>query len=112
TGTSQITITINLTAPTAPAKVGATGGIGQVSLSWGAVAGASCYNILRGTTPGGEDSVPIQTGVTSTSFTDTTAAPGTTYYYQIVAVNSVGQSSASAEAAATTRNVVPPKTTS
>ncbi len=112
TSTSQITITINLTAPATPTKVVATGGTGQVGLSWATVAGASSYSILRGTTPGGEDSVPIQAGVVATSFTDTTAAPGTTYYYQIVAVNSVGTSSASAEAVATTRNAVPPRTTS
>ncbi len=112
TGTGQITIAINLTAPAAPAKVVATGGIGQVSLSWAPVAGTSSYSILRGTTPGGEGSGPILTGVVGSSFTDTTAAAGTTYYYQIVAVNSVGESSASAEAVATTRNVVPPRTSS
>jgi GH35 family endo-1,4-beta-xylanase len=101
TGTSQITIAINLTAPAAATKVVATGGVGRVSLSWGAVSGASSYSILRGTTAGGEASVPIQTGVVGTIFVDTNVVAGTTYYYQIVAVNSAGTSPASAEAAAT-----------
>lgn len=74
-----------------------------MSLSWDAVSGTSTYTILRGTTPGGEASVAIQTGFTGTSFTDKNVVGGTRYYYQIIAVNSAGESPASAEAVATTR---------
>ena len=57
TDLSQYTIAINLTAPTAATNVAATGAAGRVNLSWAADSGASSYSILRGTTPGGEDSV-------------------------------------------------------
>lgn len=104
TSTSQFTIAINLSAPAAVTKVTATGGKAQVSLSWAADSGASSYSILRGTTPGGEDSVPIQIGIFGTNFTDTHVVSGTTYYYQVIAVNSTGMSPPSAEVVATTRS--------
>lgn len=109
TDLNQYTISINLTSPAAPTNVAATGGGSRVNLSWTAAAGASSYSILRGTTTGGEDSVPIQTGITATSFVDTSVVSGVTYYYQIVAGNSVGTSSPSAEASATPTIVTTPK---
>src|SRR5262249_47688569 len=41
----------------------------------------------RRTTPGGEGSTPLATGITTTSFADATATNGTTYYYKVTAVN-------------------------
>jgi len=85
----------------------ATGGNAQVSLSWTASTGATSYNIYRGTTSGGEGSTPYRTGVTTTSFTDTGVINGTTYYYQITAVNMAGESARSNQASATPQAPAP-----
>jgi hypothetical protein len=83
-----------------PSGLAATGGTGQVALNWNAVPGAASYNIYRSTSSAGEGSTPFRTGVTATSFTDTGLAAGTTYYYQVSAVNSQGESAKSNEASA------------
>ena len=93
-------------APTAPLGLTASAGNGSVSLSWSTPAsnGGSAitgYNIYRGTSPGGETTTPVGTGVTGTSFTDTGLTNGTTYYYTVAAVNSAGTSPQSNEASAT-----------
>src|SRR5262249_39809403 len=64
---------------------------------------ASSYSIYRGTSAGGESTTAIATGVTATSYTDTTAANGTTYYYIVKAINAGGASAASNEVSATPR---------
>ncbi len=48
---------------------------------------------------------PVVTGITGTSYTNTGLNSGTTYYYQVVAVNSSGSSGFSAEAHATTSGI-------
>lgn len=60
------------------------------------------YQVFRGTTPGGEGASPIATlGGTTTKLDDTTAVdPSVTYYYKVVATNSVGSSCANNEIAA------------
>ncbi|HJT30669.1 MAG TPA: fibronectin type III domain-containing protein, partial [Pirellulales bacterium] len=95
------------TVPTAPTGLAATGGSGQISLSWTAATGASTYDVYRGTTSGGEAATPIATGVTGTSYVDKGLPAGTTYYYKITAVNSAGESAKSAEVSATTISAVP-----
>jgi acid phosphatase type 7 len=77
-------------APPAPTGLVATPGNSQVALSWNAATGAATYNVKRSTTSGGPYS-PIQTGVATTSFTDTTVSNGTTYYYVVSGVSSGGQ---------------------
>jgi hypothetical protein len=95
-------------APYAASCLTATGGIGQVSLSWTAGSGATSYNLYRAAESGYESSIaPVVTGITNTSYTDTNLNSGTTYYYQVVAVNSSGPSGFSAEAHATTSGVNP-----
>jgi hypothetical protein len=94
------------TVPTAPQSLAATAGSGSVSLSWAAPAsngGAAItgYNVYRGTSAGGESATPVATNVMTTSFTDTALTNGTTYYYTVAAVNSVGTSPQSNEASAT-----------
>ena len=90
------------TAPGAPTSLTATAGNAKVSLTWTAPTSGgpvSSYFVLRG-----NSSSPlsqIASGVTATSFTDTTAANGTTYYYEIEATNSGGTSAASNEVSAT-----------
>lgn len=87
-------------APAAPTGLTASGGNAQVTLNWTASSGAASYNILRGTSAGGESATPIATGVTSTSYVDHSVTNGTTYYYEVVAVNGVGSSGTSNEASA------------
>ena len=92
------------TAPGTPTLNSATGGNGSVSLSWSAPssnggAAITGYKLYRGTSSGNE-SLYANLG-TATSWTDTGASNGTTYYYQVSAVNSVGESSRSGERSAT-----------
>jgi hypothetical protein len=76
---------------------------GTILLSWGAVPGATSYNIYRSTTSGGEGTTAIAT-TTSTSYTDTglTNGPPPVYYYKVAAVNSGGVGPQSAETATPT----------
>lgn len=94
-------------APAAPTGLSATAGNASVSLSWTASSGASSYNVYRGTSAGGESGTALATGITGTSYTDSSAANGTTYYYKVAAVNSSGTSALSNEASATPQTSVP-----
>ena len=76
-----------LVPPAPPTRLSVTAGNAQVALNWTASSGATSYNIYRSTSSGGEGSTPYKTGVTTTSFTDTNLTNGTTYYYQVGAVN-------------------------
>jgi len=86
--------------PAAPTGLAAAAGNAQVSLTWTGSAGAASYNLYRATTAGAEGATPYKTGLTKTSFTDTGLTNGTTYFYQVAAVNSAGTSAKSSEAAA------------
>src|SRR5579862_5893482 len=83
--------------PAAPTGLTTTAGNSQIRLSWTASTGATSYNIYRGTSSGGEGGAPWQTGLPSTSYTDTSAANGTTYYYEATAVDANGESAKSNE---------------
>ena len=87
------------TAPAAPSNLVATGGNTQVTLSWSGSAGATSYNVQRSTTNGG--SYTTVASPTTTSYTDTGLSNGTTYYYVVAAVNSIGESGNSNQASAT-----------
>lgn len=91
-------------APYAPSGLIAIGGAGQVTLSWTAGSGATSYNLYRSTASGLESSnaAPVVTGITGTSYTNTGLNSGTTYYYQVAAVNGSGLSGFSPETHATT----------
>jgi fibronectin type 3 domain-containing protein len=93
------TPTTPASAPAAPANLQATAGNAQVSLTWSASTGATSYDVERSTTSGGPYA---QIGTSSTnSYTDFGLTNGTTYYYVVSAVNSVGQSANSAQATVT-----------
>jgi len=91
-------------APYAPSGLTATGGVGQVTLSWTAGSGATSYNLYRAGQSGGESSIaPVVTGIIGTSYTNTGLGSGLTYYYQVVGVTNASiVSGFSAEAHATT----------
>jgi predicted phage tail protein len=76
-------------APNAPSTFTATVSGANVNLSWSSVSGATSYKIAVLGTDGGV----LKTDATGTSWTHTSALPGTRIY-QIAAVNSYGQSSA------------------
>jgi hypothetical protein len=89
-------------APYAPSGLVATAGSSQVTLTWNAGNGATSYNLYRATQSGSESTIsPVVTGITGTSYTNTSLSGGTTYYYQVVAVNGSGSSGFSPEAHAT-----------
>ena len=87
--------------PPAPANLTATAGSGQIALSWSSSSGATSYNVYRGTSSGGESGTPIASGLTGTSYTDTSVSNGTTYYYEVAAVDGGGTSGMSNQASAT-----------
>ena len=58
-------------------------------VSWTASAGATSYNVLRGSACG--TALATFTNVTS-PYSDTTAVAGTTYNYWVVALNGCGTS--------------------
>ena len=94
------------TAPAAPTNLTAVAGDTKVALSWNASSGASSYTVYRATTSGGPY-MRVISGLAATSYTDTSVTNGTTYYYVVEAVDSVGSSPNSTEASATPQVVVP-----
>ena len=107
TGTSR-SIRINPAkgVPAPPQFLHATGSAEQITLTWYPPAANGLlpitgYLIRRGTTPGGEDAVPIASISTSTaSYVDRPAVAGVRYYYVVEAVNADGSSPPSTEASA------------
>ncbi len=92
--------------PGAPSVLTATGGNGQVTLSWTAAASASAYNVYyaksAGVTKGAGTKVP---NITSTSTVVTGLTNDATYFFVVTAFNSGGESAESNEASA---DPVPP----
>ena len=88
--------------PSAPVvKIGNSATSGKPMLTWNAVSGATSYKVYRATSQNGTYS--LLGTVTATSYTNTGAKAGTTYYYKVKAVNSAGESAYS--------NIVSGKTT-
>ena len=82
-------------------KIGHSASSGKPMLTWNAVSGATSYKVYRATSQKGTYS--LLGTVTATSYTNTGAKAGVTYYYKVKAVNSAGESAYS--------NVVSGKTT-
>ena len=86
--------------PAAPTKVAtsglATGTTTGVTVTWAAVTDPllSGYTVYRSTTLKGTYVVLNATPTTATSYADTTAVVGTTYYYTVTATDSLGGVSA------------------
>ena len=78
-------------APAAPVvKLGNSAASGKPMLTWNAVSGATSYKVYRATSQNGTYS--LLGTVTATSYTNTGAKAGVTYYYKVKAVNSAGES--------------------
>ncbi len=79
--------------PSAPGTLAATGGLGQIALTWGAATddiGVARYSVYRGTTTGFTPSAGNRIAQpTGTSYTDGGLAPGT-YYYKVAAEDHAG----------------------
>jgi hypothetical protein len=83
--------------PSRPLRLHATANqTGGVDLLWNTAAGATTYQVWRGTTTGGE--TVLVSGLTATSYTDAAVPAGSTVYYVVVAVNLCGSSMNSNEA--------------
>jgi fibronectin type 3 domain-containing protein len=97
--------------PAAPAGLTATAGAGSVALGWGAVAGATGYDVYRATAAGGAFTRLTASPQAGTSYADAAVAAGATYWYQVRAVNAAGASPASATVSATVPATPPPPIT-
>ena len=100
---TPITNVWNASVPGAP-TLSAQPGDARVTLSWAAVTGAQTYTLYRGTAPNTETT--FATGLTGTTFVDTSVVNGTTYYYRLSASNPNGEGLKSNEVSATP-NAVP-----
>lgn len=96
-----------IAVPTAPVGVTAAGGSGQMTLAWTSVSDATSYNIYYSTTPGVTRANGTKIPAPTNSYIQTGLPAGATYYYIITALNSAGESVASAEVSAVT-NPAPP----
>ena len=86
--------------PAAPASLAITANsTTSYTIAWGAVNGATSYQIFRSTTSGSFNfgSPLASVNAPTLSYTDTTATVGTIYYYVVRAVNGVGSSTSSSE---------------
>ena len=81
-------VTPKLSAPVV--KIGNSTASGKPMLTWNAVSGATSYKVYRATSQNGTYS--LLGTVTTTSYTNTGAKAGTTYWYKVKAVNSAGES--------------------
>jgi fibronectin type III domain protein len=95
--------------PSPPRNLMATGGIRNTTLSWqppflSGRAPITSYKIYRGTTSGGESATPLIQLGNVTNYRDTAVTGGVSYFYQVKAVNSLGDSNLSNEATATPRS--------
>ena len=106
----QVSTTSGSTAPSAPTGLATTVG-SSIQLSWSTPSSnggysLTSYSIYRGVSSGAESyltSVPASSLV----FTDSNASLNQTYYYQVSAVNSIGESARSNEASGKIPSSIP-----
>jgi hypothetical protein len=87
--------------------VTATGGTGQVAVAWNALQGALSYTVKRAISTGGPYT-NVATGVTGTSYLDTSLPGGRTFFYVVFADLGGGQESTLSNEAAGTTAPTPP----
>src|SRR5438552_17708337 len=101
---ASATPTAPATPPGAPQGLVATAGDATVTLTWSAPSSnggspITNYRIYRSTTGGGE--TPQATIGNVLTYSDTAVTNGVTYYYEVSALNNVGEGPRSSEASAT-----------
>jgi hypothetical protein len=92
---------VSVSAPTAPTGVSATAGVGQVTLAWTPVSGATSYNVYWSIYSWVTTSAGMKIANATSPYTHSGLASGTPYYYIVTAVNSSGESAASSVVSAT-----------
>jgi hypothetical protein len=98
---SNVTLTGVPTDSVAAAPVlSATAGVGQVDLTWGAIASATGYNLKRAATSGGPYTT-IAANTAGVSYVDSAVTAGTTYFYVVSSLNATGEGPNSAQVSAT-----------
>jgi fibronectin type 3 domain-containing protein len=98
-GSDSATLSFSATNSQVTESLTGTGTAPQVDLTWlPSTSQISGYNVYRGTAPGVQSKINTALDP-ATAYTDTTVAPGTTYYYSATAVDSNGQESAFSTAA-------------
>ena len=89
-------------APSAP-TLAASAADGVVHLSWTAPSDGGSpltgYRVYRSTSAGKETAL-VDVGPSATSYDDTTVSNGTTYFYELTALNAIGESARSGEVSA------------
>jgi fibronectin type 3 domain-containing protein len=83
-----------------PTGVTVTPGNGRTTIAWTAVSGATSYNIYWSTTTGVTPANGTRITGATNPYTQTGLTNGTTYYYVVTAVNSVGEAAASIQVSA------------
>ena len=68
----------------------------KVAVTWDASAGATSYEVWRHTSDDSASATRLAASLTATSYDDTTATPGTLYYYWVKAASAQGTSAFSA----------------
>ena len=92
--------------PAAPVvKIGNSASSGKPMLTWNAVSGATSYKVYRATSQNGTYS--LLGTVTTTSYINTGAKDGVTYYYKVTAVNDSGESAYSNIVSGQSKSVTP-----
>lgn len=84
--------------PDAPSGLTATDSLfpNKVSLVWNSTSNTDSYSVFRNTSDSTVGATEIATGLTATSYDDTSVTPDVVYYYWVVAVNVGGSSPFSA----------------
>ena len=92
--------------PAAPVvKIGHSSTSGKPMLTWNAVSGATSYKVYRATSQNGTYS--LLGSVTTTTYVNTGAKDGVTYYYKVTAVNDSGESAFSNTVSGQNKAVTP-----
>ena len=87
--------------PAAPSLTSATAGNAQVTLVWGAVTGATSYNVYHGTAAGVTKATGIKSAGVTSPYAVTGLTNGTPYFFIVTAQGAGGESAASNERSAT-----------